>query len=75
MHDEASEYVCHGEEQKQAGVGGVNDRSEYLSSCVGCADKVGVSQADTLRHAGCSRRVNDGCQITALDFDAACFNF
>ena len=71
MHDEASEHVGDGQEEEQAGLGGVNDVTEDLAGTLRGGHEVRVRQCHALGVSGRSGGVDDGGDVRGGDGRAA----
>ncbi|SIA61610.1 Uncharacterised protein [Mycobacteroides abscessus subsp. abscessus] len=67
MHDEAREHVGDGQEEEQAGLGGVDDVAEHLASTLRGSHEVRVREGHALGVSGGSGGVDDGGDVRGRD--------
>ena len=63
VHDEASEHVGDGQEEEQAGLGGIDDVTEDLAGALRGSHEVRVRQGHALRVSGRAGGVDDGRDV------------
>ena len=71
VHDEAREHVGDGQEEEQAGLGGVDDVTEDLAGTLRGGHEVRVREGHTLRVSGRAGGVDDGGDVRGGDGRAA----
>ncbi len=63
VHDEASEHVGDGQEEEQAGLGGVDDVTEHLAGTLRGGHEVRVREGHALGVSGRAGGVDDGGNV------------